>query len=160
NRHDRARPAPSHPKDAEAPARGKGSPARRHRKGQRAAAQSDVRDLSRSVGRTDQGVSRLRAEEREGVAVRAEGEPMRESPGTGKRRLLGAAGSSGLVLLSAGLVRPPDSAFAAQRAHPARSKEAKSQSKDENEEVTPPEDLMREHGVLDRVLLIYEAGRA
>ena len=24
--------------------------------------------------------------------------------------------------------------------------------------VTPPEDLMREHGVLDRVLLIYEAG--
>jgi hemerythrin-like domain-containing protein len=26
-----------------------------------------------------------------------------------------------------------------------------------NEEVTPPEDLMREHGVLDRVLLIYEA---
>lgn len=26
------------------------------------------------------------------------------------------------------------------------------------EDVTPPEDLMREHGVLDRVLLIYEAG--
>jgi hypothetical protein len=26
------------------------------------------------------------------------------------------------------------------------------------EGVTPPEDLMREHGVLDRVLLIYEAG--
>lgn len=26
--------------------------------------------------------------------------------------------------------------------------------------VTPPEDLMREHGVLDRVLLIYEAGVA
>jgi hemerythrin-like domain-containing protein len=25
-------------------------------------------------------------------------------------------------------------------------------------EVTPPEDLMREHGVLDRVLLVYEAG--
>src|SRR6266568_1043909 len=25
------------------------------------------------------------------------------------------------------------------------------------EDVTPPEDLMREHGVLDRVLLIYEA---
>jgi hemerythrin-like domain-containing protein len=25
-------------------------------------------------------------------------------------------------------------------------------------EVTPPEDLMREHGVLDRVLLLYEAG--
>jgi hemerythrin-like domain-containing protein len=27
-----------------------------------------------------------------------------------------------------------------------------------DEEVTPPEDLMREHGVLDRVLLVYEAG--
>jgi hemerythrin-like domain-containing protein len=29
--------------------------------------------------------------------------------------------------------------------------------KAESEDVTPPEDLMREHGVLDRVLLIYEA---
>src|SRR5262245_46098158 len=28
------------------------------------------------------------------------------------------------------------------------------------EEVTPPEDLMREHGVLDRVLLAYEAAIA
>ena len=28
---------------------------------------------------------------------------------------------------------------------------------EKEEEVTPPEDLMREHGVLDRVLLIYEA---
>jgi hemerythrin-like domain-containing protein len=27
-----------------------------------------------------------------------------------------------------------------------------------DEEVSPPEDLMREHGVLDRVLLLYEAG--
>ena len=30
--------------------------------------------------------------------------------------------------------------------------------KEKEEEVTPPEDLMREHGVLDRVLLLYEAG--
>jgi hemerythrin-like domain-containing protein len=28
----------------------------------------------------------------------------------------------------------------------------------DKDEVTPPEDLMREHGVLDRVLLLYEAG--
>jgi hypothetical protein len=28
----------------------------------------------------------------------------------------------------------------------------------QSEQVTPPEDLMREHGVLNRVLLIYEAG--
>jgi hemerythrin-like domain-containing protein len=31
------------------------------------------------------------------------------------------------------------------------------QAKSDAEEVTPPEDLMREHGVLDRVLLIYDA---
>ena len=30
--------------------------------------------------------------------------------------------------------------------------------KEKEEQVTPPEDLMREHGVLDRVLLLYEAG--
>ena len=30
-------------------------------------------------------------------------------------------------------------------------------SKEGGEEVTPPEDLMREHGFLDRVMLIYEA---
>lgn len=29
---------------------------------------------------------------------------------------------------------------------------------DEKTEVTPPEDLMREHGVLDRILLVYEEG--
>jgi hemerythrin-like domain-containing protein len=34
---------------------------------------------------------------------------------------------------------------------------AENESKGEQEEVTPPEDLMREHGVLDRVLLIYDA---
>jgi hemerythrin-like domain-containing protein len=36
-------------------------------------------------------------------------------------------------------------------AKPARHSE-------EEPKVTPPEDLMREHGVLDRILLIYEAG--
>ncbi len=30
----------------------------------------------------------------------------------------------------------------------------------DKEQVTPPEDLMREHGVLDRILLIYEAAMA
>jgi hemerythrin-like domain-containing protein len=86
---------------------------------------------------------------------------MWHSPDREKRRLLGAAGASGLVLLGAGLLRPPDPAFAAQRKQPARSKDdKKSQTKDKEEEVTPPEDLMREHGVLDRVLLIYEAGMA
>jgi hemerythrin-like domain-containing protein len=83
---------------------------------------------------------------------------MSDSPDTRKRRLLGAAGASGLVLLGAGLVCPPDSAFGAQRKQPDPGKDNKSQAKDKDEEVTPPEDLMREHGVLDRVLLIYEAG--
>jgi hemerythrin-like domain-containing protein len=34
----------------------------------------------------------------------------------------------------------------------------KRKAEDNKENVTPPEDLMREHGVLDRVLLIYDAG--
>jgi hypothetical protein len=29
---------------------------------------------------------------------------------------------------------------------------------EKDEEVTPPENLVREHGVLDRLLLLYEAG--
>jgi hemerythrin-like domain-containing protein len=36
-------------------------------------------------------------------------------------------------------------------------KEKTAQKREAKEEVTPPEDLMREHGVLDRVMLIYEA---
>jgi len=40
----------------------------------------------------------------------------------------------------------------------AFAEESKKESQsDAAEEVTPPEDLMREHGVLDRVLLIYDA---
>ena len=33
---------------------------------------------------------------------------------------------------------------------------AANNEEDKTEEVTPPEDLMREHGVLNRVLLIYD----
>jgi Hemerythrin HHE cation binding domain len=39
----------------------------------------------------------------------------------------------------------------------ARAKDREARS-EKQPEVTPPEDLMREHGVLDRVLLVYEAG--
>jgi hemerythrin-like domain-containing protein len=39
----------------------------------------------------------------------------------------------------------------------ARAKDKEGRS-EKQPEVTPPEDLMREHGVLDRVLLVYEAG--
>jgi hemerythrin-like domain-containing protein len=38
------------------------------------------------------------------------------------------------------------------------AKDNKKSSKKDEAEVTPPEDLMREHGVLDRLLLVYEAG--
>src|SRR2546430_6374197 len=62
-----------------------------------------------------------------------------------KRRLVGTAG---LVLL--GGLAP------LTFASPAFAEE-KTKNGGGEEEVTPPEDLMREHGVLDRVLLIYEA---
>jgi hemerythrin-like domain-containing protein len=69
-----------------------------------------------------------------------------------RRDLIGAAG----LALAGGLVAP---AMITRRAH-AEELESMSGKADENEaggKVTPPEDLMREHGVLDRVLLIYEA---
>jgi hemerythrin-like domain-containing protein len=53
-----------------------------------------------------------------------------------------------VATVAGGLIVP--SAFAQ-----AREKEQRSEKQPE---VTPPEDLMREHGVLDRVLLVYEAG--
>jgi hemerythrin-like domain-containing protein len=40
----------------------------------------------------------------------------------------------------------------------AKNKGDKKGPEKDEAEVTPPEDLMREHGVLDRLLLVYEAG--
>jgi hypothetical protein len=37
----------------------------------------------------------------------------------------------------------------------ALGKSAANEEGDKNEEISPPEDLMREHGVLKRILLIY-----
>jgi hemerythrin-like domain-containing protein len=65
-----------------------------------------------------------------------------------KRQLLRTTGLTmvgGFVATAGGLVLP------------ASGGEAKPGARTEDE-ITPPEDLMREHGVLDRVLLIYEAG--
>ena len=56
-----------------------------------------------------------------------------------RRLFLGAAGSLGLAAFAGGIVR-------------ADEKQKK------EEEVSPAEDLMREHGVLNRVLLLYEEG--
>jgi hemerythrin-like domain-containing protein len=60
--------------------------------------------------------------------------------------ILGAAVGAGTLLLPSLL----PSALAAPREREQRRGR-------EEAEVTPPEDLMREHGVLDRVLLVYEA---
>ena len=64
-----------------------------------------------------------------------------------KRQLLRTTGLTmvGGFVATAGLVLP------------ASGEGAKPGARTEDE-ITPPEDLMREHGVLDRVLLIYEAG--
>ncbi len=63
------------------------------------------------------------------------------------------AGAAGLVTLG-GLWTP---AAAADRKNANAKKTNGSAHEEAEESVTPPEDLMREHGVLDRVLLIYEA---
>ncbi|SFI42963.1 hemerythrin domain-containing protein [Bradyrhizobium sp. Gha] len=70
---------------------------------------------------------------------------------SGKRRLLLHLGALATVAAPAVLTRP---AFAGRKGAGGKQKGAEKQE----EEVTPPEDLMREHGVLDRVLLLYEAG--
>lgn len=62
----------------------------------------------------------------------------------GRRRFLAQAG------LAAAAIGTTDAAIAQQ---PARAADH-----DEEEGVAPPEDLMREHGVLKRILLIYEDG--
>jgi hemerythrin-like domain-containing protein len=73
----------------------------------------------------------------------------------GKRRLLVSAGVAGFVLAAPALIGLHSTALAQAREVAGKGKE---NAKKEEGEVTPPEDLMREHGVLDRVLLIYEAG--
>ena len=70
----------------------------------------------------------------------------------GKRRLL-LLGTLAAVAAPAIFTRP---AFAEEKGIGEKLKEAVTGKS--GEEVTPPEDLMREHGVLDRVLLVYEAG--
>ncbi len=70
-----------------------------------------------------------------------------------RRRQLIFGGTVALLAAPAVLRRP---AFAEGGGVGAKLKKMVTGEKDE--EVTPPEDLMREHGVLDRVLLLYEAG--
>lgn len=69
-----------------------------------------------------------------------------------KRRLLLLGAALATVAAPTVLVRP---ALAEKKAAVDKLKEAVTGKREE--EVSPPEDLMREHGVLDRVLLLYEA---
>jgi len=64
------------------------------------------------------------------------------------RRALVRAAGSGLLIVSA-------PAVVAGKTREARS--GRKVEQENKEEVAPAEDLMREHGVLDRVLLLYEA---
>lgn len=70
-----------------------------------------------------------------------------------KRRLLRWGGAIAAIAAPAVLA---GRAFAEEKGVSEKLKEVVTGKKDE--EVTPPEDLMREHGVLDRALLLYEAG--
>jgi len=56
---------------------------------------------------------------------------------------------AGLAVSSVALVTPATAED--------KQRKAKHAGQPKMADVTPPEDLMREHGVLDRVLLIYEA---
>jgi hemerythrin-like domain-containing protein len=58
------------------------------------------------------------------------------------RRRVVVGATTGLIAVGASRILAPESAIA---------------QGNDSEAVTPPEDLMREHGVLNRVLLIYEA---
>ncbi|HEU5179366.1 MAG TPA: hemerythrin domain-containing protein [Candidatus Polarisedimenticolia bacterium] len=65
-----------------------------------------------------------------------------------RRTFLHAGGLAGLGFLAMAGNKPPGS--------PARTTKPADQEKEEEEGVAPPEDLMREHGVLKRVMLVYE----
>jgi len=57
-------------------------------------------------------------------------------------------GKTGILLTSAAMIFPD--------IHLAQAKSKEKEKEQEGEKVSPPEDLMREHGVLRRILLIYE----
>ena len=70
-----------------------------------------------------------------------------------RRNLTRIAGASALVTIG-GLWTP---ALAQHKKPKNRTTGAAKPREEAEDAVTPPEDLMREHGVLDRVLLVYEA---
>jgi hypothetical protein len=69
-------------------------------------------------------------------------------PAVGRRHLLGTSMSAAGVIALAACGSAPPKPSPAQPGAPS----------DEEVPVTPPEDLMREHGVLKRLLLVYREG--
>jgi hemerythrin-like domain-containing protein len=93
------------------------------------------------------GVPRLREQERAGVALTG---AATMKPNFSRRRIIRV--TTALVAAQAsGIAIPP----AVAQSGPMGRQNA--DQNDQMPDVTPPEDLMREHGVLNRVLLIYEA---
>jgi hemerythrin-like domain-containing protein len=73
-----------------------------------------------------------------------------------RREVIGSAGlSAGVVLAATAGVSGKE-----KTAGKGKEKEATKGKEDEEVKVTPPEDLMREHAVLERLLLIYERALA
>src|SRR5262245_19478893 len=70
-----------------------------------------------------------------------------DEDGAGRRRFLGAAGAAAAIATAATAFWP-----ALVRARPARA----GKGAHEEAEGTPGEDLMQEHGVLERILLVYD----
>lgn len=72
----------------------------------------------------------------------------------GRRRvfLLGAAAAAGLTLAGCA------TAQAAGGEHAASGGDKQKEGKEDEAEVTPGEDLMQEHGLIERILLIYDEG--
>jgi hemerythrin-like domain-containing protein len=66
--------------------------------------------------------------------------------------------ASGLALSAGGLLIAPSLAAADDRSKSATAKSADEKKDESAEEVPATEDLMREHGVLNRVILVYEEG--
>ncbi|HEY2147171.1 MAG TPA: hemerythrin domain-containing protein, partial [Pirellulales bacterium] len=66
--------------------------------------------------------------------------------------------ASGLALSAGGLLIAPSLAAADDRSKSATAKSADEKKDQSAEEVPATEDLMREHGVLNRVILVYEEG--
>jgi hemerythrin-like domain-containing protein len=74
---------------------------------------------------------------------------------TPRRQFLVTGASLGIAGFAAAL---PSHVLAKEPAESAAGKEEKKDEAKPDEDVTPAEDLMREHGALRRILLIYEEG--